>query len=122
MASESAIRRHNPCRPRPEQVEKKMRSPGPAAPPHAAGGLEAGAGAARRHPGRCARRPGPREAVPPKRAAALPRSLCRPHIHILTSLPPGWTSTIPVCAYVVSIRNAAAPDKDGLLQARAGVA
>lgn len=28
----------------------------------------------------------------------------------------GWSSTIPVCAYVVSIRNAAAPDKDGLLQ------
>ena len=31
-------------------------------------------------------------------------------------LPPGWSSTIPVCAYVVSIRNAAALDKDGLLQ------
>ncbi|PRW33106.1 transient receptor potential channel [Chlorella sorokiniana] len=28
----------------------------------------------------------------------------------------GWSSTIPVCAYVVSIRNAAAADKDGLLQ------
>ena len=30
--------------------------------------------------------------------------------------PAGWTSRIPVCAYVVSIRDAAAADKDGLLQ------
>ena len=35
--------------------------------------------------------------------------------------PAGWTTTIPVCAYVVNVKNAAAADKDGLLQARSGL-
>ena len=63
---------------------------------------------------------------PPGSQPAVPLELtacCLPSALGGVCFPAGWT-TIPVCAYVVNVKNAAAADKDGLLQAsgRAGLA